>query len=155
MRSLYVIGLLFALLSCDKSRLYEKNIDFSKKVWHTDSIASFDFEISDAERKYNIYYNIRNTTEYPYARIFIAWSLQDSSKNIFQEKLQYNYLFDEKTGEPFGKSSIGDIYTHQFLLLENYTFPKKGIYYIKLAQFNRIEELTGVIATGIRVETYQ
>jgi gliding motility-associated lipoprotein GldH len=144
--------MLLAIVSCDKSRLYEKNMDFKNQVWHTDSIATFHFDIADAERNYNIYYNIRNTIDYPYARIFITWQLQDTLNITFHEKLQYNYLFDEKTGKPFGKSSIGDIYTHRFLLLENYKFPQSGYYRIKLAQFNRIEELNGVIAAGIRVE---
>lgn len=152
MKIFYILFIVLVFISCDSNRHYEKNIDLTDKSWAADSTKIFHFEIIDTTTNYNIYYNIRNTIDYPFARIFVAWQLQDSLGNSFQEKLQYNYLFDEKTGKPFGKSSIGDIYSHQFDLLSNYKFSKRGYYNIKLAQFNRTESLSGVITVGLRVE---
>ena len=62
------------------------------------------------------------------------------------------YLFDAKTGKPSGKSGIGDLYDHRFLLLQNYQFPKPGKYKIVLEQFMRMDTLPGIVAIGIRVE---
>ena len=148
--SFLIIVLAFA--ACDGNRLYESNVDLKNKSWLADSTQSFKFVITDTITQYNVYYNIRNTLDYPYARIFVAWHLQDSTGTSYQEKLQYNYLFDEKTGRPLGKSGIGDIYFHRFELLSNYRFGKPGVYNIKLAQFNRTQNLGGLVTVGLRVE---
>jgi gliding motility-associated lipoprotein GldH len=62
------------------------------------------------------------------------------------------YLFDAKSGEPKGKSGIGDLYDHRFLLLQNYQFPRPGKYKIILEQFMRMETLPGIVAVGVRVD---
>jgi gliding motility-associated lipoprotein GldH len=66
--------------------------------------------------------------------------------------LMTEYLFDAKTGKPFGKSGIGDLYDHRFLLLKNYQFKSKGKYRMKFEQFMRTDTLPGILAVGLRVE---
>jgi gliding motility-associated lipoprotein GldH len=62
------------------------------------------------------------------------------------------FLFDAKTGKPFGKSGIGDLYDHQFLLLQDYQFITAGKYHLELEQFMRQDTLPGILAVGVRVE---
>jgi len=153
MRFLFLItgcGILFS--ACDNSRVYEHNIDFSDRSWQVTDTALFDFQIRDTAAKYNVYYNVRNTIDYPYARLFIHYSLTDSLGNALSKKLINNDLFDQKTGQPNGNSGLGDIYDHQFLLLEKVAFARQGKYHIKLEQFMRQDTLPGVIAVGVRVE---
>lgn len=152
MRILVMICLTAALYACDKQRVFESNVDFKHNVWHADSTCVFIFNIDDVTKKYNVLYNIRNSNDYPFSRIFVNWQLEDSLGNTIQNKLQYNYLFDEKTGRPLGKSGIGDIYSHRFELLTNHQFASPGNYSIKINQFNRAEELKGLISAGLRVE---
>ena len=64
--------------------------------------------------------------------------------------MNYN-LFDPKTGEPFG-NGLGDVFDHQFLLLENYKFERPGPYNFKLQQYMRMDSLPEVLSAGIRVE---
>ena len=61
-------------------------------------------------------------------------------------------LFDAKTGKPLGKSGIGDLYDHRFILLNNYKFKNKGKYRIVFEQFMRMDTLPGIMAVGLRVE---
>lgn len=153
MKKIFTIFLLcFIFFSCDSNRHFEENFDFENKTWNIEVLPEFEFEITDIERPYNLYYNIRNTVDFPYSRIFITWYLQDEDGKPIQEKLQFNYLFDEKTGKPFGRSSIGDVYSHRFEILSNYQFTKPGLYRLKLEQFMRVNELKGILSTGIRVE---
>jgi gliding motility-associated lipoprotein GldH len=67
------------------------------------------------------------------------------------QKLVFHDLFDA-TGRPYGQSGIGDLYDHQFLLLEKFRFPNPGTYSLRLTQFSREDTLKGVMAVGVRVE---
>jgi gliding motility-associated lipoprotein GldH len=154
----YIFFLLLASLciaSCDSNRVYEDYKEFKTKSWLVNDPASFEFEISDTTKKYNLYYNIRNSLEYPFARIFVNYSLVDSTGTEISKQLLSNYLFDQKTGQPLGRSGLGDVYDNQFLILENLYFKKSGNYRFQLEQFNRLDTLTGIIAVGFRLETAQ
>jgi|APTNR8051073442_1049403.scaffolds.fasta_scaffold00018_65 gliding motility-associated lipoprotein GldH len=148
---LVVIG--FMITACDDSRVYEQNYDFSERYWLMAEKPSFDFTIQDTTLHYNLFCNIRNSVAYPYSRIFIRYSLQDSSKNELKNEMITSFLFDEKTGKPFGSSGLGDIYDQQPELLRDFKFNTPGTYSITFEQFMRTDTLQGVLAVGVRVET--
>lgn len=154
MRILPVLALL-ALISCDQSRIYEQNVDFKEKAWVVSEQPRFEFEIKDHTRNYNLYYTVRNSLNFPFSRMFVTYTLQDSTGNNLKKELVSEFLFDQKTGEPFGSSGIGDLYDHRFPLLKNYHFDRPGKYAITLEQFNRRDTLEGVLAVGVRVEHTQ
>ncbi len=146
-----ITAILLFLIGCDSRRVFEDNYEFRERAWKIAEPVQFEFQIADTSKKYNLLMNIRNSLDYPYARIFVNYDLlqQDSS---LSKKMIAEYLFDQKTGEPFGTSSIGDIYDHQFPVLKNYSFDKTGLYKIKLNQFMRMDTIPGILAVGIRVE---
>jgi gliding motility-associated lipoprotein GldH len=147
---LAIIGLFFS--SCDSDRLYEFNKDFQDRAWKTNDTVVFDFKINDIRQKYNIYYSVRNSIDYPYARLFVNYSLTDTLGNQLVKKLTTQDLFDQKTGKPNGTSGLGDIYDHRFLLLSNYEFNHQGKFVLKLEQYMRQDTLPGILAAGVRVE---
>lgn len=154
----YIFFLLLASLciaGCDSNRVYEDYKEFKTKTWLVNEPAVFEFEIRDTTKKYNLYYNVRNSLKYPFARIFINYSLADSTGTEISKQLLSNYLFDQKTGRPLGRSGLGDVYDNQFLILENQLFKKSGTYTFQLEQFNRLDSLTGILAVGVRVETIE
>ena len=102
--------------------------------------------------KYNLFMNLRNSLDYPYARIFVNYDLLKQDSTELNKKMVAEYLFDQKTGKPFGKSGIGDIYDHQFPILKNYSFKQVGVYKIRLNQFMRMDTIPGILAVGLRVE---
>lgn len=145
------IGLLLTLVSCDKTRVFEENHDFDSKNWFIDSIQTYSFSISDVSKPYNVLINLRNSDSYPYYNLFLRYYLSDSlGKESKSQQLEL-LLMDAKTGKPQGKG-LGDIYTHQFDLLKNYTFQKPGSYQIKLKQYMRQDPLPEINSVGIRVE---
>jgi gliding motility-associated lipoprotein GldH len=144
---------LLLLFGCDSNRVFERYEEFKDKAWKIQEPAVFEFRISDVSKKYNVLYNVRNSLDYPFARLFIEYTLTDSTGAELSKKLISNYLFDQKTGRPLGRSGLGDVYDHQFLLLQNQSFQNTGEYQIRLEQFNRLDTLTGILAIGVRVET--
>ena len=140
------------LLGCDDERVYDKNVDFDARYWLVSEKPVFEFEITDTLQSYDLSCNVRNSLAYPYARIFITWYLRDSTEALLGKKLVSNLLFDDKTGEPFGNSGLGDIYDHTIPLKVNYRFPYPGKFKVSFEQFMRTDTLSGVLAIGLRVE---
>lgn len=139
------------MMGCDSNRVYEKNVEFKDRTWKIAAPAAFDFQIKDATRKYNLLMDVRNSIEYPYARLFVNYNLRGDSASLAKELISV-YLFDQKTGKPFGTSGLGDIYDHQFPVLKNFTFKKAGTYQMNFQQFMRQDTIPGIIAIGLRVE---
>lgn len=143
--------LVFLVVGCDQRRVFEENREFEHRYWALSDEPSFEFAVTDSTRAFNLYYNVRNSLDYPWDRIFVTWSLSDSIGHELARKLVYNDLFDP-TGRPYGQSGIGDLYDHQFLLASGYHFLHPGKYTLRLTQFSRQDTLHGVIAVGVRVE---
>lgn len=139
------------ITACDSNRVYEKNIEFEDRIWKIAAPARFEFQIADATKKYNLLMDVRNSIEYPYARLFINYDLKSDSTSLSKELISV-YLFDQKTGKPFGTSGLGDIYDHQFPVLKNYSFKKTGTYQMTFQQFMRQDTIPGILAIGLRVE---
>lgn len=151
MRLIVVALFAFLLIGCDTNRVFEDNKDFARRAWLTNDTVGFEFQITDPSVPYNLQCDIRNTLDYPWSRIFVTYTLEDSTHTVLARKLVSSYLFDGKTGKPNGRSGLGDIYDHRFPLIENRTFVP-GKYFVKLQQEMRTDTLKGVLAAGLRVE---
>jgi gliding motility-associated lipoprotein GldH len=146
----------YHLSSCDESRIYEDNIDIKDLNWEKEKSLEFDFIIEEPDQLYNLYYNIRYTNTYPYYNLFTRYFIYDSSgKEIKSIPLPDDmYLFDPKTGEPYG-SGIGDIYDHRISFLKDYKFPYSGKYKARIFQYMRKDSLPGIVSFGLRIEKAQ
>ena len=150
-----LISLLLSLFtfSCDSKRVFEDNVEFKDRNWKLAQPAEFRFQISDTAHTYNVLLDVRNSLDYPYARLFVNYELHAPDSALLSKKMVSDFLFDQKTGKPFGTSGIGDVYDHQFPLLTNFSFKKAGQYKMNVQQFMRMDTLPGILAVGIRVES--
>ena len=144
----------FSLFSCDSSRLYDENFDFEDRSWMTSVEPEFEFYIDDIDVGYDLFVNVRNETSYPNANLYFTYFLKDSTGRVLEEKLISEFLFDSKSGKPFGKTVLGDIFDHRFSLLQNYRFPQPGKYTVSYAHSMRTDTLRGVLAIGLRVDRH-
>ncbi|WKN30963.1 gliding motility lipoprotein GldH [Porifericola rhodea] len=148
---IFVFSCLLSLAACDDQRVYEENYDFADKVWHVDSVPSFRFEISEPNQQYNIYWNVRNASNYPFRNLYVTYFLEDTLGRTISTDLHNMLLFDPKTGKPYG-SGMGDIFSHQIMALPEFEFDSAGTYQIRLEQFMRTDSLKEVLSIGVRVE---
>lgn len=140
------------LTSCDNARVYEENREFTDRSWKVTEEPRFEFSIADTSASYQLHCDVRNSLEYPYARIFVMAHLYDSAQKEIGSKLLNYDLFDQKTGRPLGTSGLGDLYDHRFPMWSNHKFARSGRYSVKLDQFMRTDTLQGLVAIGLRVE---
>lgn len=146
-----LLFLVSGLVACDSDRIFEENIELNNKIWIADSSVSFQFQIKNPDKKYNLYYNLRNTVSYPFQNIYVNYTLEDTLGNQIATELVNKDLFHPKTGKPYG-DGLGDIFDHQFPLLKNYQFDQAGVYRIKLEQFMRRDSLPEILSVGIKIE---
>ncbi len=144
--------MLMILAACDDQRVFEKNIDLDSRFWEVSHKPAFEFDVPDSAQSYNLYCNLRNSLDYPYARIFIKWTLTDSTGAVLEKELVQHLLFNEKTGEPYGESGLGDLYDHRVPLKRDFRFPHTGKFNVSFEQYMRTDTLTGVLAVGVRLE---
>jgi len=148
--SIFFILILF--FSCNNNRLFDQNIDFSETGWATSVNPKFEVSITDNNIPYTLLCNIRHSSDYPYSRIFVRYTIADSTGNVIEKKLTSGFLFDPKNGTPLGTTGIGDVYDIRILLEEKLRFPFTGKFNITLEQQMREDPLVGIFSAGIRIE---
>jgi gliding motility-associated lipoprotein GldH len=151
-RLLFALVVCAVLFSCDSQRVYETNKDFAQGQWPQRDTAKFVFTIADTAVVYNVLVNVRNTLDYETARLFVNYTLMDSAGTVMRKRLLENMLFDRKTGEPFGKSGLGNIYDHQIMVEPRMKFPYAGSYEVRLTHLMRVDSLQEILSVGVRVE---
>ena len=151
MRILAVVLLLVVISACDDNRLSEQNIDIDNKAWVADTTYSFQFNVPDIRERYRLYMNVRNTLSYPYENLYINYQLTDTLNNIIKKELVNYNLFDPRTGRPYGEG-LGDVFDHQFLLIDNFKFDRTGPFRLNMQHYMRMDTLPEILSVGYRVE---
>ncbi len=147
------LGLL-ALAGCDPNRVFEENTDFPNNSWDVQRKPAFTFAIADTAARYDVYFDVRNASVYPFYNLYVKATLTGPAGPVGAPLLHQMLLMDPKTGEPRG-SGTGDIYDHQVLALPRQRFARPGNYTLTLEQFMRQDQLPGLMAVGVRVAKHQ
>ncbi len=147
-----VICLCAALAACDTTNVYHEYIDLDDRTWLLSNKPEFTFEISDTTQAYDVFCDIRNSTHYPWSRLFVNFSLTDTLGNKVESKLVTAYLFEPKTGKPYGKSGLGDLFDHRVGVLTGFRFQRAGVYQATLEQYMRTDSIPGILSVGVAIE---
>jgi gliding motility-associated lipoprotein GldH len=150
MKYIFLSLILVICYGCGTSPVFEGYKNLPKNEWIADSAAVFSFEITDLTNSYDIQATVRNSLRYPYYNLYFSYELVDASGKILATKQTDNNLMNPKTGEPYGVG-LGDLYDHDFNLLQRYHFNKVGLYTVRLKQEMRLDTLPEIMAVGIKV----
>jgi gliding motility-associated lipoprotein GldH len=140
---------LLSLTSCDKTRLYDENRDVKDGVWDMNQHLVFDFDVPDTVTKYNFYFNVRNTDDYPYSNIYVFFRTTFPNGKSGIDTVEFP-LADEN-GRWYGKGQ-GDVHDCRLVFKQNVRFPLAGKYHMEVEQAMRMEQLPGILNAGIRIE---
>lgn len=145
-----IIGILIIIiLSCDNSRIFEEYQSIPKSGWHKDSLAVFNFPISDTLQNYNLLVSVRNEITYNYSNLWLFIEIDQPGGVALKD------TFELALADPLGKwlgEGFGGLKTRQVLYRRNIWFPVAGNYKINVQQGMREEKLTGIRDVGFRVE---
>jgi len=149
------ISLLFAVifcLSCDSSRIYEKNVPVNNGSWSRYEPLVFKVNIEDTISANNFYINLRYSADYRFSNIFLFIDTYFPDGNYTRDTIEY--ILAGADGKWFGKG-LGKIKENRILLKQNVIFPQKGVYEFRFEQAMRMENLEGIEDVGIRIEKTQ
>ncbi|PKP21116.1 MAG: hypothetical protein CVU02_02940 [Bacteroidetes bacterium HGW-Bacteroidetes-19] len=145
-------SLLFLFISCKNDIFYEKMDTIKNETWNVNQKLVYEFEILDSLQYYNIYLNVRNSTDYPYQNFYIFLT------NQFPSGLQIVDTLGSVLCDPFGKwygKGSGRIKDNKFLLRKQVRFQQKGKYIFTVQHGMRDENLHGITNFGITFEEFK
>ena len=146
-----LVFILFAgLTACNQNEVYFKYQTLPASGWDKDSLKTFDFNITDTLKAYNLYINVRHTGSYPYQNLWLFLDTKDAKGKISRDTIEC-FLADQ-----FGKwlgSGAGSLKEMPVFYKKQIHFPDSGTYQLKIGQGMRDSILIGVNDVGLKVET--
>lgn len=151
MKQMLLIPGIFLLLltACDSTGLYDESRDIEGGEWDISERLAFDFDVPDTVTKYNFYFNIRNTDDYPYSNIYVFFRTTFPDGKIAVDTVEFPLA--DPSGRWYGKGQ-GDVHDCRLVFRQGVRFPVAGKYHMEVEQAMRMEALPGVINAGIRIE---
>lgn len=141
---------LAGLTSCqDTKTVADTNIEIVGRNWSYTEKVQVPVEIENAAVPYNLYVNLRLTSKYKYANIFMLIHMTGPDGKKTTERKEFKLALPD--GEWLGSGS-GNLYSYQMPFKENYRFPASGKYMIELEQNMRDNPLDQITDAGVRVE---
>lgn len=147
-KSFLVIMIVGLLSSCNSQSFYDHN-EATPQEWSIADTLHFYFDVTDTINPYDMYINIRNTTDYKYSNIYFFMQINFPDGRFSKDTLEV-FLAD-RNGKWLGKG-LGKNKDSQILFRKRGRFPMSGNYQIDIEQAMRTEQLTGVKSVGIRIE---
>ena len=151
-----VLLLFVLLISCDEYRVYDKYASVGIDGWEKQDFVSFEFAIADSLQDYNLFIQLRNTSEYEYSNLFLITELQYPSGFHVVDTLEY------KMTDSFGNwlgTGFTDIKENKLFFRENFKFSELGEYNINIQQAMRkrneiegLQSVKGISDVGFRIE---
>lgn len=134
---------------CDKSQLYEKNIDVKDATWSSSQPVSFDVTIDDVHQQYRFYLNVRHTNWFPYQNLWVIFTTKYPDNTTTSEKI--NIKLSNSDESDWLGDGLGDIWDLRAEIKPKIK-AQKGKYVFTVSQIMREDPLPGIMAMGLRVE---
>jgi gliding motility-associated lipoprotein GldH len=148
---LLLVGLLFLIVSCRPSAIYEKYYEVKGSCWNKDSIAHFSFPISDTVSRYNFLIDVRNQGNYPFSNLWLFVNITAPDSTILRDTFELQLARPD--GKWLGHGTAG-LYDMKSDYRKNIYFPLQGNYSITLQQgmYSENNCLKGIRDIGVRIE---
>ena len=158
LNNLVLILVAISIVSCDEKRVFDEYKSVGS-AWNKDSIVSFKLPKLDANKKYNLFVNVRDNNDFPYNNLFLIVSLEQPNKKVKVDTLEYQMA--EPDGTLLG-DGFTDVKENKLFYKQNESFSQKGDYKIKIQQAVRQtgkivgdKELKGITEVGFRIESIE
>ena len=152
MRRLFVLSIAVLSLyvtSCDDRSVFNRFVPIEKEGWHKDTAVSFTFEVLDIENPYDLYFCLRNNSEYAFSNLYLFCEIHPPTSQVTKgDTLQY--MLSDGKGNWLGRGST-DMKENLFYYKKGFVFHKKGKYTISVKHGMRAVVLPGIMDVGLRI----
>lgn len=133
----------FFLINCRRDIVHSQFVSIPSEKWQIDSVAHFEYAITDTDNDYRMLVYVRHTERYPYQNMWLF--VGDS---LHMDTIEF-YLADDR-GKWLGNKHHGFI-EMPVLLEENYHFADTGKYFLTVQHGMRDSILRGVTDIGLEI----
>lgn len=137
--------------SCDVKRYYEKNDTIENETWNIKKTFVHQFEIKDSMQWFNMYLNVRNTTDYRYRNLFMFVTTTFPKGQIAKDTVEC--ILANNQGEWQGRGN-GKYKDCRIVFKPKFRFSQIGNYSIKIEHGMREMDVIGISEIGVRLETH-
>jgi gliding motility-associated lipoprotein GldH len=145
-----IIILILALASCNKGELYNDTYDITNSTWDVSNTINFNFRVTDTLQPYDVYINLRHTSQYKYRNLFLFIETTSPAGHTVRDTFECRLA--DKKGRWYG-SGWGDMYENKVPYKRFVRFPRAGTYSIELTQAMRTQKLKHISDIGIEIKT--
>jgi gliding motility-associated lipoprotein GldH len=146
---LIIFPLLVLAFGCNEKIVYENNHKTDEKGWHLDQVLAFEFEVKDTTELYDIFLNVRNTTDYGYSNLYVFFQTNFPDGRTFRDTVEMTIA--DRQGKWTGKG-FGKLKANSFHFRKDVWFPEVGMYEFTIQHAMREETLKGISDMGLRIE---
>jgi len=136
------------IISCDSSRVFDDVSRINNSEWKRQEPVSFDFSIKDTYALYNVYVQVRNTTDYAFSNLYLFLTTKDAAGVISRDTIEC--ILAAPDGKWLGKG-LGKLKENRILIKKDMRW-LAGSYHIQIEQAMRKDILTGISDIGLRIE---
>ncbi|TXK78618.1 gliding motility lipoprotein GldH [Mesonia sp. K4-1] len=153
----FLLGSIFlvSVISCDSKQVYDEYKSIPN-AWAKDSVVKFEIKNIDSLQTYNLFFNVRNNSDYKYNNLFLISKMQFPNGKQITDTLEYEMAYPN--GDFMG-TGAGEVKENKLWYKENVRFLEDGAYTVTLEQAMRengevegIKNLEGILEIGFRVE---
>lgn len=144
--SLLAMGL---LQSCNSGLVYEKYFEIEGKGWKYIEPITFEVEVDDISKTYDLYVNVRHTNDYPYSNLWMMMYSYPPDGEATQNRMELRLAYPD--GKWIG-NGLGANITHEIRVKHKFAFPMKGTYVFTLQHDMREQIVPALSHVGIRIE---
>jgi len=145
------------MISCDSNRIFDQYRSIPDK-WHKDSVVAFNIMPPDSINKYDLFVNLRNTSDYKFSNLFLIVEMNFPNGKVIKDTLEYQMA--EPSGEFLGEG-FSDLKENKLWYKEGVIFNESGNYEVNIQHAMRvngevrgIENLEGITEVGFRIEKH-
>ena len=149
----FFLAVFFA--SCDSEIVVSEIRDLPDN-WHKDEVLEFRIPQLDSIKKYNVFFHVRNTNDYPFNNIFLIASMEFPHGKTITDTLEYRMAAADGTW--LGKG-ISNVKESKLWYKENVSFIEEGNYILKVSHAVRnngevhgVSQLQGITEVGYSIE---
>ncbi len=137
------------VLGCGPNYIFEEDKTISGNAWTYADSLSFDFNITDTTKVYNLYIELEHSTEYKFQNLYVK------VKTKFPDGKKLDQPLSLELANKFGQW-LGDCESEKCEIIvpiqEQVYFQQQGDYRIILEQFMREDPMPGLNKFGLKIE---
>lgn len=144
------VALLFC--SCNPKTYYSEVKSVPHEKWAVDKPLYFKMNIEDSMQYYNMYFLIRNTTDFETQNFYVFMRTKYPDGHTEQDTL--GFILCDKFGNWTGRGQ-GRLKDNKFLFQPKVRFPYNGEYIFTVTHGMRTDVVEGIESFGIVLEKYE